>query len=365
MPRAQALSYVIPARNAGVTLHGTLASLAAIRGADWSALIVDDNSTDDTRRIAARAAEADHRIRVIACPGRGVADARQAGFDALAHREHPVCFLDADDLVEPSHAWRLLESLRSPEVGAVACGYSLIDPDGARIGDPHTINARDLSRRALLDSGRPLIGCFAACPQILSRVIDRFGSLFNPSVRCEDWDFWLRLDAVGVRWAEPIAEHLVAYRVGQQSRSADIQRRYHDVLQTITTWEPDHDRATNCARLWTIRFLAQAIVRNDQGFADQLRDGLGVLATHERPAIVSALQWAFAVEPGPRTHDPIPLARELAPLVEAPCELATRAMMVDTCWSRVAEHVGASIDPGALGGGPGRRGRRAQRAPAH
>ena len=46
------LSVVIPAHNAADTLAATLDSLLAQTRGDWQAIIVDDGSTDATRRIA-------------------------------------------------------------------------------------------------------------------------------------------------------------------------------------------------------------------------------------------------------------------------------------------------------------------------
>ena len=71
-----AVSVIIPARNAAATIAETLDSLLAQTHPHWQAIVIDDGSTDDTRRIAKAYAARDSRLRVIKGRGRGVSAAR-------------------------------------------------------------------------------------------------------------------------------------------------------------------------------------------------------------------------------------------------------------------------------------------------
>jgi glycosyltransferase involved in cell wall biosynthesis len=113
-----ALSVVIPARNAAATLPAQLEALSsqAYRG-DWELIVVDNGSTDATRRIATDAA-AMSPIRVVDAGGQvGTNYARNAGA-TVAHGRF-VLFVDADDVVAPG--W-LAAMARAAETADAVCG---------------------------------------------------------------------------------------------------------------------------------------------------------------------------------------------------------------------------------------------------
>src|SRR6188768_435867 len=92
-----AVSVLIPARDASATLPACLRSLQRQTDGSWECIVVDDGSRDDTRAVAARAAAADARIRVVAMPHGGIVAALEAG---LAECRAPlVARMDADDVM--------------------------------------------------------------------------------------------------------------------------------------------------------------------------------------------------------------------------------------------------------------------------
>ncbi len=120
------VSFVVIAFNESANIASCLRSLA---GQDAQCqlefIVVDDGSTDDTRRIADSFARQDPRIRVIALTrnqGRGAA--RAAG--VAAARGDYVAFVDAD-VVLPAH-W-LARALGCLASGLDACGGIAV-PDG-------------------------------------------------------------------------------------------------------------------------------------------------------------------------------------------------------------------------------------------
>ncbi|UTI62720.1 glycosyltransferase family 2 protein [Paraconexibacter antarcticus] len=91
-----AVSVIVPARDAALTLPATLAALAAQRCDEpFEVIVVDNGSTDGTGRIAAAA----EGVRVVPGPGRGPGPARMAGVAAARH--DVLAFTDADCAPEP------------------------------------------------------------------------------------------------------------------------------------------------------------------------------------------------------------------------------------------------------------------------
>ena len=114
------LSVVVPVHQGADLLAS---SLSAIAGSDlprsrWELIVVDDASSDETARIAARFADV-----VVRLPGRphGTAYARNRGFEFT--RGEYVLFINADVCVCPDTLTRFaLVLTREPQVSAVfAC----------------------------------------------------------------------------------------------------------------------------------------------------------------------------------------------------------------------------------------------------
>lgn len=90
-----ALTVVVPARNAAATLTATVASLLAQEGGAPRVLLVDDASEDGTAAVA----QAAGAHGVLSGPGRGPGAARNVGI--LAATTPLVAFCDADDFWPP------------------------------------------------------------------------------------------------------------------------------------------------------------------------------------------------------------------------------------------------------------------------
>jgi glycosyltransferase involved in cell wall biosynthesis len=121
------VSIIIPAFNAAETLAEAVAS--AVNGSyqHLEILIVDDFSTDDTRKVAAKLAESDPRIQLFLNPENyGVSKSRNLMI-ARATGEY-VAFLDSDDTWEPNKLEFCLQMLAdNPEVKAVAHALRYLD----------------------------------------------------------------------------------------------------------------------------------------------------------------------------------------------------------------------------------------------
>ena len=133
MPR---FCVVIPCYNAEPFLNAAVASLQAQDTPDWEVIIVDDGSSDATAAIAARLAQADHRIRFFSQANAGVSAARNLGAGQAAPECGYLWFLDADDLLVPGALRRMGDYLdRHPEVGLLGCQFQVIGLDGSPLAE--------------------------------------------------------------------------------------------------------------------------------------------------------------------------------------------------------------------------------------
>lgn len=95
----------------------------------WTAILVDDASTDRTGELFAAAAAADERFRVVRHAARaGLGAARNTGLDLV--RTPLVAFLDGDDLLTPGALERLVGVLDDTGSDFAVGAYVRLRPDG-------------------------------------------------------------------------------------------------------------------------------------------------------------------------------------------------------------------------------------------
>ncbi len=124
-------SLIIPAYNESGRLRHTLQQCVVALDTHppgWEIIVVDDGSTDDTRMVAAEAAERDARIRVIAAPHGGKGAAVRRGM--LEARGRWRFFADADLAVGLDQLPRFFEAEGDVVIGSREA------PGAQRIGEP-------------------------------------------------------------------------------------------------------------------------------------------------------------------------------------------------------------------------------------
>lgn len=122
MPRSQTpgseanalptVTVVIPAYNADRFLERTLGSIAEQTYRAWTAIVVDDGSTDRTRDIVAEFSQRDDRFRLIALEKNHGAPAGPRNRGVAAADGEWIAFLDADDIWHPQKLELQLASAR-------------------------------------------------------------------------------------------------------------------------------------------------------------------------------------------------------------------------------------------------------------
>ncbi|GAA5028793.1 glycosyltransferase family 2 protein [Microbacterium fluvii] len=145
------VTIIVPGFEVAPYAHEALESLRAQTLTGWSAILVDDASTDGTGEIFAAAAEADPRFRLVRHRTRqGLAVARNTGLDLV--RTPLVGFLDADDVLTPGALERLVGVLDDTGSDFAVGAYVRLRPDadgGYAAGEvqPWVAAATDPERR--------------------------------------------------------------------------------------------------------------------------------------------------------------------------------------------------------------------------
>jgi peptidoglycan/xylan/chitin deacetylase (PgdA/CDA1 family)/SAM-dependent methyltransferase len=213
------LSVVIPACNAAQTLARTLDSLLAQTSKDWQAIIVDDGSTDGTRRAAETYVSRDARFSLLVHDGvpTGVSAARNRGIAAATGRW--LLFLDADDTVEPAFVAKMVGRLESvPGAKVVFCSSRVVSTT-SRLGEVKF--PAEIARAPFEAFARysPLVIHGAVFDRAL--VVGQGG--FDVTLRTyEDLDFFQRIARTGVSFL-PVPEALAFYHMREGSLSADTK----------------------------------------------------------------------------------------------------------------------------------------------
>lgn len=185
-----AVSVIIPAHNAGDTLAGCLQSVFDQTRADFEVIVVDDGSTDDTPSVLAQYRRRDD-IVVIRQRNAGVSAARNAGMDAA--KGQYLCFVDADDALEPRYMADLLACAEKTAADVVSGGYTLWQ-NGVRRGD-YPAAKWDVT----LGGQRVSLMCVPTTRLYRADFLRENGIRFAPGERFEDAAFSLQVNLLARR----------------------------------------------------------------------------------------------------------------------------------------------------------------------
>lgn len=217
------VSVVMAAKNYGRFLAEAVESVLPQTFTDWELLIIDDGSSDDTTRVAARFA--DSRIRYVKSDRLGQSRAKNLGIDLS--RGAFIAFLDADDAWLPTKLEKQL-NLFSDEVGVVFSRRSLMDESSRPL--PMLPNANFPRGHVLTQMFAQNFVCFSSAMvrrEVFSRV-GRFDPQWDLAI---DYDLWLR---VARHYPfEFVDEELVKYRTGHGNLSKKLADRVDGVLSIM------------------------------------------------------------------------------------------------------------------------------------
>lgn len=218
------ISILMPVRNEAEYLPAALDSLMRQTLTAWELVVVDDGSSDATPSILAEAAQNDRRIRVISRNGGGLVAALNAGLSACL--APLVARMDGDDICHPRRlACQAAYLDNHPQVGLVACSFQHFPRTLLKQGmlayetwqnqlDGHELILRD----RFVES--PFVHPSIVTRRSILNVLGGYRDMGWP----EDYDLWLRMAHLGVRFAR-LPEKLFFWR-DHPERATRVMNEY-------------------------------------------------------------------------------------------------------------------------------------------
>ena len=249
------VSVIIPTFNRWPMVGEAVESVLAQAAAGHELIVVDDGSTDETRR---RLRDYGPRLTVLTQRRRGVAAARNAGVRHAVGRY--LAFLDSDDLWRPGKLERQLDFMESNPRAKICQTDEIWIRNGVRV------NPRHKHRKPSGDIFRASLElCLVSPSAVMMRreLFERVGGFDESLPVCEDYDLWLRISKDTE--IPLIPEALVTRRGG---RPDQLSR---------STWGFDRFQVTSIANLieagldadkagWALEAMAKKVTILAQGF---------------------------------------------------------------------------------------------------
>lgn len=202
--------------NASKYVEQTIDSVLSQTYTQWEMLIVDDGSKDNSSEIVEQYADKDNRIKLIRQNNVGSAAARNNALSKAQGRY--ICFLDSDDLLEPSFFEKQMTFLKQKKAGLVFASYKRIDENGNEKLNPFIV-PDEVTYRSLLKT------CPISC---LTSIYDKkiVGEQFFKeelkSLR-DDYVYWLEM-LKKIKIAYGNKEVLASYRVFTSSTTGNKKK---------------------------------------------------------------------------------------------------------------------------------------------
>ncbi|MDO5150936.1 MAG: glycosyltransferase [Oscillospiraceae bacterium] len=125
------ISIIIPVYNNEKYIEKCVRSVMNQTYSDLEILVINDGSTDGSKKILEKLAVEDQRIRLFSQKNGGVASARNCGLD---HAEGTyLTFVDGDDYISSTYIESLYQKASQEKFQMVICGLTMVDEGGKEI----------------------------------------------------------------------------------------------------------------------------------------------------------------------------------------------------------------------------------------
>jgi GT2 family glycosyltransferase len=231
-PSTPRVSVVVASYNGARTLEACLASLEKLNYPNYEVILVDDGSTDTTRRIAS-----DHpRIRYIFQENKGLSVARNTGINAATG--DVVAFTDSDCRADEDWLYYLMGDLLSSDFAGIG-GHNFLPPEDSWIAAAVMVSPGGPAHVMLNDrEAEHIPGCNMA---FYKWALDEIGG-FDPIYRKagDDVDVCWRLQQRGYRIGFSPAGFVWHYRRSTVKAYLKQQAGYGEAEALLLTKHPEY-----------------------------------------------------------------------------------------------------------------------------
>ncbi len=215
------ISIVMPVYNGEKSIRKSIDSVLKQTYSNYELLVVDNNSTDETKNIIQEYIRKSKKIRPLHCKRQGVSNARNLGID-LAKGKY-ICFLDADDIYENNVIEKRTEFVMGHDAPVTTTNWTMVNEKMETIIES---NAREIA-----------FSDFYQCPVNSDSVMFRSDIIkkvkFDPTLsNGEDWLTWARIARMGYTYM-PITTCTVYYIQGDSTVRKNFFRHTTELLKVL------------------------------------------------------------------------------------------------------------------------------------
>ena len=225
------VTFVIAAYNSADTIAAAVESALAQDEVTLEVVVVDDQSSDNTREVVSGLMKQDARVRLIALERNlGPGGARNAGIDAAVGRW--IAVLDSDDVIQPLRARQMIDRAESSTAEIVVDNLDVVYTDGRARETMFPANFLEQQGTLKLENFiasniifRSTFNFGYMKPMFRREFLNENALRFRPDLRIgEDYLLLASALAVGARCAiEPSPGYIYNVREGSISRVLEIQ----------------------------------------------------------------------------------------------------------------------------------------------
>ncbi|KQQ59728.1 glycosyl transferase [Rhizobium sp. Leaf311] len=225
------VTFVIAAYNSADTIAAAVESALAQDEVTLEVVVVDDQSSDNTREVVSGLMKQDARVRLIALERNlGPGGARNAGIDAAVGRW--IAVLDSDDVIQPLRTRRMIDRAESGPAEIVVDNLDVVYTDGRARETMFPANFLEQQGTLTLENFiasniifRSTFNFGYMKPMFRREFLNENALRFRPDLRIgEDYLLLASALAVGARCAiEPSPGYIYNIREGSISRVLEIQ----------------------------------------------------------------------------------------------------------------------------------------------
>ena len=271
------LSVIISASNCGHTIERAIRSILGKNKSDIECIVVVNNSTDKTSRIAHKLLDEFQGLVVIDSSAKNVSDARNAGLNKATG--DVIGFCDGDDYFVGGTLDYFLDEFISSGANIIACGFFRVDTEG-RIISTHELGGgmkRANAVRCDLLSNPSLMG--SVWNKLYAREVIKDIRFDTNLTYCEDTDFNLRVmkqDGLSVFYSESI---LYNYVQNPDSASNSVNRVFDNTgkLKYLYAMEKVREEYAGNGRMHRetgLKMATLCIDNYDDSLPDDIRNKL-------------------------------------------------------------------------------------------